>query len=156
GVLSGDNKYRRTPLPIHKFNLLPLFALHLATTVDEAQLLTEREAHKRELTRSLEQESATSEILRMISQSQRDVQPVFEAIAANARKLCEGTRAAVYVYDGELIKYAAGDTVSSGVLQAIQQTFPIPPGRGGATARAILTRAVAYIPDVSEDPEYEL
>jgi signal transduction histidine kinase len=156
GVLAGDNRYRRTPLPIHKFDLLPVFALHLATTVDEAQLLTEREAHKRELTESLDQQRATSEILRVISQSQRDVHPVFEAIAANARKLCEGTRAAVYIYDGELIKYAAGDTVSSEVLQAIQQTFPIPPGRGGSTARAILTRAVAYIPDVSADPEYQL
>jgi signal transduction histidine kinase len=156
GLLVGDNKYRRMPLPVHRFHLLPFFALHLATTVEKAQLLTEREAHKRELTESLEQQTATSEILRVISQSQRDVQPVFEAIAANARKLCEGTRAAVYTYDGELIKYAAGDTPSSGVLEAIQQTFPIPPGRGGATARAILTRAVAYVPDVSEDPEYEL
>ena len=43
----------------------------------------------------------------MISQSQRDVQPVFEAIAANARKLCEATFGVVFTFDGELINFAA-------------------------------------------------
>src|SRR5262245_16376373 len=62
GLLVGDNKYRRTPLPVHGFHLLPVFALHLVTAVHEAQLLTEREAHKRELTQLLEQQTATSEI----------------------------------------------------------------------------------------------
>ena len=45
GLLVGDNKYRRTPLPVHKFHLLPVFALHPVKKVDEAQLVTEREAH---------------------------------------------------------------------------------------------------------------
>src|SRR5262249_1194649 len=88
--------------------------------------------------------------------SQRDVQPVFEVIAANARKLCQATTGGVHTFDGELIHYAAGDGVSPMALAATRQAYPMAPGRGGATARAILTKTLVHIPDVQEDPEYRL
>jgi len=78
GLLVADNKYRRMPLPVDRLHLLPIFALHLATAV-------ELHMRDRSLAEALEQQTATSEILRVISQSQRDVQPVFETIAVNAR-----------------------------------------------------------------------
>ena len=92
----------------------------------------------------------------MISQSQSDVQPVFETIVANARKLCAASFATVFAFDGELIKMVANDSISPTGLEAIRQAFPMPPSRGGATARAILTRAAVNLPDVLEDPEYRL
>ena len=122
--------------------------------IENTRLFNELQTRNRDLTESLEQQTATSEILRVISQSQRDVQPVFEAIAANARKLCEGTFGVVYTFDGELIRPAAADSVSPEGLEAIHRTYPMPPGRSGAAARAILTRGVVYVPDVREDPEY--
>src|SRR5262249_34678251 len=90
--------------------------------------------------------------------SQRDVQPVFEAIAANARKLCEATQATVSTFDGELIHIAAADGLTPEGNEALRNTFPRPLGRGGdsATGRAILTRDVVYIPDVREDEAYRL
>ena len=109
-----------------------------------------------DLTEALEQQTATSDILRVISQSQSDVQPVFEAIAANARKLCRSTNGGVFTFDGELIHLAAVASVSEKGLDAARQAFPMPPSRGGATARAIQLRAVAYVKDVIEDPEYQL
>ncbi len=114
------------------------------------------EERTRDLTESLEQQTATSEILRVISQSQRDVRPVFETIAANARKLCEATFGGVFTYDGKLIHHAVSEGITPAGAEALRQSFPRPPGRGGATARAILTRKVVYIPDVREDPEYDL
>ncbi len=89
GLLVADNKYSRAPLVPEALHLLPTFALHLATAVNEASLFAELESRESDLAEALEQQTATSEILRVISQSQRDVQPVFEAIAANALKLCE-------------------------------------------------------------------
>ncbi|MGH9576136.1 MAG: cache domain-containing protein, partial [Terriglobales bacterium] len=140
----------------------------LQSLADEFNRMTERlqesyaglerkvEERTRDLRESLEQQTATSEILRVISQSQRDVQPVFETICANARKLCRATWALFYTYDGDMLRYAAADSISPEQMEAINRTFPMPPNRGSALGRAILDRVVTYIPDVRADPKYEL
>src|SRR5689334_3836407 len=117
---------------------------------------TEIGALKLGLAQAEEQQSATSEILRVISESQSDVQPVFETIAANARRLCDATSGWVITYDGEFMRIRATDSVSSAALDALHQLYPLAPTRGSTTGRAILTRATAHIPDVRTDPEYEL
>jgi hypothetical protein len=103
GLLVADNKYRRSPLPLDRLDLLPIFALHLATAVDNAGLLGELETRDRTLAETIEQQTATSEILRVISQSHRDAQPVFEAIVANAMTLCRGYSGSLFMFDGQLI-----------------------------------------------------
>ena len=128
----------------------------LQTFADQAVIAIENTRLFNELQERLEQQTATSEILRVISQSQRDVQPVFEAIAASARKLCQGTSGWVLTFDGELIHVAAGQGASPEALEAVRRIYPMPPSRAGANSRAILTRTVAYIADVREDPEFLL
>ena len=113
------------------------------------------EARNQELTESLEQQTATSDILRVISQSQSDVQPVFETIAANAQKLCGATGGWVRTFDGELIRIGASHGFGPEALEALHRDYPMAPSRRGATGRAILTRSVVYIPDIREDAEYE-
>ena len=71
--------------------------------IENTRLFNELQTRNRDLTEALEQQTATSEILRVISQSQRDVQPVFETIAANARKLCERHLGRCLTFDGEFI-----------------------------------------------------
>jgi len=136
--------------------MLKTFADQAVIAIENTRLFNELQTRNRDLTEALEQQTATSEILRVISQSQRDVQPVFEAIAANARELCHGTTGSVFTFDGELIKVAASDSASTAGLEAVHRAYPMPPSRGGATARAVLTRAMVYIPDVEEDTEYRL
>ena len=92
GLLVADNQISLAPLVPEALHLLPTFALHIATAVDNSGLLTELDTRDRDLTESLEQQTATSEILRVISRSQRDVQPVFEAIAMDEQ---HGDQAAV-------------------------------------------------------------
>ncbi len=82
--------------------MLQTFADQAVIAIENTRLFNELQTRNRDLTESLEQQTATSEILRVISQSQRDVQPVFETIAANARKLCDATFGGVWTYDGRV------------------------------------------------------
>ncbi|MFN0315449.1 MAG: GAF domain-containing protein, partial [Burkholderiales bacterium] len=116
--------------------LLQTFADQAVIAIENTRLFTELQAQ-------LEQQTATSEILRVISQSQRDVQPVFETIATNALKLCGAHTGAVFMFDGELIRFAAADSANPDRIEAIRRSFPMPPGRAGTTARAILNRDIA-------------
>jgi hypothetical protein len=84
---------------------------------------------ERDLTESLDQQTATSEILRVISTSPTDAQPVFEAIAQSAMRLCDATMSVVSRYDGELIHLAAYSHVSAAAVELMRQRFPMHPRR---------------------------
>ena len=105
---------------------------------------------------SLERQTAMSEILRVISRSPTDVQPVFDTIAAAALKLCRATSALVFTFDGKLIHLAAVANLNADGADAWRQSFPRPPSRDTAATRAVLTCAVAAIPDVLEEPDYAI
>ncbi len=108
------------------------------------------------LTEALEQQIATSEILRVISSSPSNIQPVFDAIAANAARLCDAVNGLVIRFDGQLLHLAAHHNVDPERLAAVRQAYPRPPSRGALSGRSILTCAVVHVPDVSKDPEYTL
>src|SRR4029453_4940974 len=102
------------------------------------------------------QQTATSEILRVISSSPTDVQPVFDTIAASALRLCNARWGAVTRFRGKLMELVSPHGLIDPIgIEALRQAFPRPPSRAGATDRAILTRATAHVPDVREDPEYQ-
>src|SRR5262249_53971323 len=136
--------------------MLQTFADQAVIAIENTRLFNELERRNRDLTESLEQQTATSEILRVISQSQRDVQPVFEAIATNARRLCRAMAGSVSTFDGEAVHHAAGDGYSQEALDVIRATHPRAPDRCGAVGRAVLTRDVIYIPEVREEADYPL
>ena len=104
----------------------------------------------------VEQQTATVEILSVISSSPTDVQPVFDTITQNALELCGAASSLLTTFDGELLHLAALANVRPGVADSLRRVYPMRPGRGAAGARAILTRAVVHIPDLREDPEYAL
>src|SRR5437868_10638597 len=114
---------------------------------------TGRELEKR-LTETLEQQAATSEILRVISSSRTDTQPVFDTIAANALRLCDARFSAVFRFDGELIHLAAFRNLTPEGTAAFRSTYPCQPSRGGTTHRDSLTRSIVHMLDVLKDPEY--
>jgi GAF domain-containing protein len=136
--------------------LLRTFADQAVIAIENVRLFKELEARNHDLTEALEQQTATSEILQVISASPTDVQPVFDAIATAATALCAAENAGVFLYDGTLIHFAAHHNWTVKDLDAIRQVFPRPPGPGTVTARAILTRAVAHTVDVAADPGYEI
>ena len=132
------------------------FADQAAIAIENARLLTELQAKNADLTEALEQQTATSEILRVISSSPTDVRPTFEAIAASATQLSGAVNGLVIQFDGRLMHLVAHHNLSAERLDALGRTYPLPPSRGSVSGRAILTRNVVQVPDVLEDPEYTL
>src|SRR5262249_40195783 len=108
----------------------------------------------RELHQAAEHQTATSEILRIISSSPTNLQPVFETILADAVRLCESHNGAIFTFDGEVFHAGAGFNITE-ELQAYRQAHPIRPGRESAVGRVGLERQTVHIPDVLADPEVD-
>ena len=147
-----------TPRPFSdkQMTLLQTFADQAVIAIENVRLFKELEARNHDLTEALEQQTATSEILRVISRSQTDVQPVFDTIARNARRLCNGDSASVLRLDGQLIHLEAVDNASAEGAEALRSAYPSPVSQGSASGRAILSGRAIDIPDVLEDVDYEL
>src|SRR5882724_4693248 len=106
---------------------------------------------------AFEQQTATSEILRVISQSPTDVQPVFDTIVRSSVRLCDGLFSALLQFDGELLHHVAHHNFTPEALEVMRRVFPTRPTRTRLTGRAILERAVVHIPDVLElGPEFSV
>jgi len=112
------------------------------------------EVTEAELVEAREQQAATSEILRLISQSHASAEPVFRSIAAAAVKLCHAVTANIFTYDGAAIHLAATTRKHDEYERRLRLHFPRPPDRGTAAGRSILVGGVVEVPDVTRDPEY--
>jgi signal transduction histidine kinase/DNA-binding response OmpR family regulator/HPt (histidine-containing phosphotransfer) domain-containing protein len=107
------------------------------------------------LTEALEQQTATGEILRVISSSPTDVQPIFEAIAESAARLCDAAFDTVNRFDGELVTLAAHYHLAPGVLEILQtRVFPFRPTRDTASGRSLIDRTTIHVRDIRTDPDY--
>ena len=164
GVAIGTIALRRTEVRLFtdkQIALLQTFADQAVIAIENVRLFTELEEKNRALTtthaqmsESLEQQTATSEILRVISRSPTDVQPVFDAIVRSAVRLCDGLHGVVDRFDGELIHFAAQYNYTPEALQMTLRMYPRQPDRKQAAGRAVLTGDVVNIADVQADPEY--
>ena len=110
GTAVGVIVVRRTrvrPFTAKQIALLKTFADQAAIAIENARLSQELGARNRDLTEALEQQTATAEILRVISTSPTDVQPVFAAVAASAAHLCDAFDAAIHRVDGDALRLVA-------------------------------------------------
>src|SRR5262249_25571780 len=99
-----------------------------------------------------EQQIATADVLKVISRSPTDIQPVFDMIAESARRLCDGQFCFVYRFDGQLLHFVAHHSLTPEVFEMNRRAYPAPPSRRSAAARAILERGFVQIPDINADP----
>jgi two-component system, NtrC family, sensor kinase len=127
----------------------------LKTFADQAVIAIENVRLFNETKEALERQTATAEILGVISQSQTEVQPVFDAIVRSASRLCDGEAALVARFDGALIHLAAQYNLRPGTEDVLPRLFPRPPGREMAVGRAIMTGTIVHIPDAHMDPDYD-
>ena len=150
GVL---NLCRRTVAPFtdKQIELVSTFADQAVIAIENVRLFEEVRARTEDLQESLEFQTATSDVLNVISRSPTDVRPVFDAIAGSARRLCEATNSGVFRFDGNLIHLVAHHNWSPEGLAAVARTFPRPPGPGSVTSRAIQSRATVHVADVAKE-----
>ncbi|HYN61496.1 MAG TPA: GAF domain-containing protein, partial [Rubrivivax sp.] len=127
----------------------------LQTFADQAVIAIENVRLFRETQEALSHQTASADILRVISASPTDVQPVFDAIAERARVLCGAVVSGVSRFDGEWVHLAAVDGVSPDALEVMHAAFPMRSGSGSINARAIRDRAAVQIADVLADRGYE-
>jgi GAF domain-containing protein/CheY-like chemotaxis protein len=136
--------------------LLQTFADQAVIAVENVRLFKELEARNRDLAETLDQQTATGDILRVITRSQIDVQPVFDAIADAALRLCGATSSIVTTFDGELLHLSAQAHIIPAGGDLYGGLYPRRPDQGSAAGRAILACAIVRIPDVQADAEYGL
>jgi len=141
------------PFSDKQIQLLQTFADQAVIAIENVRLFKELEARNRDLTIALDRQTATSEILRVISGSTRDVQPVFDTIVRSAVKLCGGFFGAVFRFDGELIHSVAHHNIPPEVLPVYSRLFPQPPRPEHIGGRAILTRSVVHVADIDLAPD---
>jgi signal transduction histidine kinase len=122
------------------------FASQAVIAIENTRLLNE-------LRESLQQQTATSDVLEVISRSAFDLKVVFETVVESSVRLCGANRAFIYRFDGELLRVAAAFNAPQKLQEWLEQK-PIRAGRQGAAARAALEGRTIHIPDVLADPEY--
>jgi signal transduction histidine kinase len=132
--------------------LLETFAAQAVIAIENARLFRELEARNRDLTEALDQQTATSEILRVISRSQTDVQPVFDAILGSAVRLLRAQNGTLTQRAGDQVELAALVAPEAASDAAGRARFPRPVQSAGAIAIAIRERRPINMIDVQVDP----
>ena len=146
-------KTRVEPFTEKQIDLITTFADQALIAIENTRLFEAERERTRELTEALEQQTATSKVLDVISRSAFDLRAVFNTVAENSVRLCGSDRAIFYRFDGGLLRMAAGFNVSSELTEFVERT-PIHPGRSSASARAALERRTVHVHDCMADPEY--
>jgi GAF domain-containing protein len=118
-----------------------------------ADLEKKVEVRTEQLTTALQQQTATAEVLKVISRSTFNLQPVLDAIVDTAARLCGADNAFVFQRDGDMCRLAASHGFSPEYRQWMQE-HPIPLGRGSLVGRTMVEAQTVHIPDCLEDPEY--
>ena len=108
----------------------------------------------RDLEDAREQQRATTEVLRAISQSEFQLEAILQSVAETAARLCRADGAVIFQLKAGVYRFAAGYRIAAAYLE-IERNALISPGSGTVVGRAALTRKVARIDDVLSDPLYE-
>ena len=140
------------PFAENQIALLKTFANQAVIAIENTRLLNELRQRTDDLSEALEQQTATSEVLQVISTSSGELEPVFETILANAVRICEATFGNMYLRDGEVFRIAAAHNTPPPLLEHRRR---VPLQRPtSAFGRMVRTKEVVHVADLLADPRY--
>ena len=143
GAYGGIFLFRREPrlFSPDQVALVETFARQAAIAIDNVRLFNETKE-------ALDQQTAISEILRVISSSPGDVRPMLNAVAERALKLCDAAESTIVLVEGDALRFAAG----FGTTSTLQEGESIPLSRGSVTGRAVVDRTLIHMADLEKAP----
>ena len=154
--------YRQEVCPFSdkQIELVQNFAAQSVIAIENARLLNELRQRTDDLsqrtaglTEALEQQTATSDVLKVISSSPGDLQPVFDTMLANATRLCEATHGHVWTFDGEQM-YAVAVRGDAPFVKWLQDHNPVRPIPGSAAERIVRGERFVHVTDRRQEPAY--
>jgi signal transduction histidine kinase len=158
GVAIGTIALRRTeaqPFTERQVALLQTFADQAVIAIENVRLFEAEQERSRELTESLQQQTATADVLKVISRSTFDLKSVLNTLVESIARLCEADMAAIRRPKGSAFLHVASHG-SPTEYDDYMQSHPIEPGRGTTAGRVLLEGKPVHIPDVQTDPEYTM
>jgi GAF domain-containing protein len=149
--------YRREVRPFSdkQVELLQNFAAQAVIAIENARLLNELRRRTDDLTESLEQQTATSDVLRVISSSPGELQPVFGTLLENATRICDAEFAHLQLYDGGAFRWGATHNTPRALTEARQREPVWRPSPLTAIGRVAVTKKLLHIHDYAEEPGYK-
>jgi two-component system NtrC family sensor kinase len=136
------------PFSDKQIELVKNFAAQAVIAIENTRLLSE-------LRESLQQQTATADVLKVISSSLNDLTPVFDTIGQRAEKLCDAEISVISMLDDEQIHLVSIHGVTEEGVEAIRRAYPMPRNGETLTARAIRSGRVCHVSDVLSDPLYQ-
>ena len=134
--------------------LLQTFADQAVIAIENARLFDEVQARTRDLEASLEQQTATADVLKAISRSAFDLETVLESLISTAMRLCNAKQGVIFRRHGDIYRYAASHMLLDPAYRAHEQTAEIKAGRGTLIGRVALENRTVQIEDAWGDPDY--